>query len=54
MAKLDSLHIKYTPTEFYNCYRHIFNKQSIKRKKEGKKTLFNNPYLTKQEASRKT
>lgn len=49
MGKLNSLHIKYSPTDFYNCYRHIFDKQSIK-KKEGKKQNFqNNSYLTKQD-----
>lgn len=50
MAKLDSLHIKYSPTDFYNCYRHIFDKQSIKKKKEVKKKTFqNNSYLTGQD-----
>jgi|JI10StandDraft_1071094.scaffolds.fasta_scaffold1004744_1 hypothetical protein len=50
-AKLDQLSIKYTPDDFYHCYKDILKKANKKIKKDGKITLFNNPHFTASEAA---
>lgn len=42
VAKLRELGIKYSQSDFYNCYRNIFKKREIRSKQN---SLFNNPHF---------
>jgi hypothetical protein len=44
--KLQSLGIKYSSSDFYQCYKNIIDKAQHKRQRsQGKITMFNNPYF---------
>lgn len=43
--------IKYTPDDFYHCYKDILKKANKKREQQEKITLFNNPHFINSEAA---
>ena len=43
--------IKYTPDDFYHCYKDILKKANKKRQHQEQSTLFNNPHFSNSDAS---